>query len=60
MTTTYTEATAWAVTCVSGAASGAILGAERVPGTGAIVAVSLIAGTAFVVCARLVRASRRR
>jgi hypothetical protein len=53
----YSETSAWVVTCISGGATGVILGAETSVSVVAFVAVALVVALAIVVCARLLRSS---
>jgi len=53
----YSETTAWLVTCVSGVATGVILGAETSVSVEAFMAVALVVALAIVACARLLRSS---
>lgn len=52
---TYSESSAWAVTCVSGLLTGVILGAETSVSTEAFLSVTLVLALAIIVCARLLR-----
>ena len=52
---TYSESSAWIITCASGLLTGVILGAETSVSTEAFVSISLVIALAIVVCARLLR-----
>ena len=51
--TTYSETTAWLVTCVSGLTTGVILGSQTSVGIAAFVGVTLSIACAILVCAKL-------
>jgi hypothetical protein len=55
---TYTESTAWVVTCAAGLSVGVILGAQQEVTSGAIAAVTMIGVIALGICGKLLRSLR--
>lgn len=51
--TTYSEPTAWLVTCISGLTTGVILGSQTSVGIVAFVGVTLSIACGILVCAKL-------